>query len=310
MGGVQQIYSQEDKHKCLPDDVILWRYVSLQTLFFYLNGGIFIPSIAKLRQGDPFEGQFLFDTADFELALKEKGGNQFDRIQQWIRTALWTPADKRFFELNKELPGLAVSIDKNRYFEFLSKTRYAWCWFQSEIESAAMWNTYGKDGVAIATMVGDLVSILKTSNYDFSFGRMCYFKRYGNFARCRSTEKQLFVLRPQFLKREEYASENEVRFVTCTAENENGGLVLSLRPEAWIKRIRLWPKLSSQEEESLVRALTHKFPKVDCEKSDLLQTSGRGMSRAFEDLQAFSQISCESRWRSCDDGVPPILKNL
>jgi hypothetical protein len=96
-----------------------------ETAVFYLDGNAFIPSLAKLQQADPFEGKFLFDTKDFETTLKENCGDQFDIVQQWIRDALWTPTDKHFFAENNNWAKLAVPTDKDRYFEFLNKTRYA-----------------------------------------------------------------------------------------------------------------------------------------------------------------------------------------
>jgi hypothetical protein len=310
MGNIQQIYPQKHELR-LSEDTLLWRYVPLKTLFFYLDGNAFIPSLAKLQQTDPFEGKFPFDTKDFEAVLKASCGPQFDEIQKWIRSTLWTPTDKHFFDQNAEWAKLAVSTDKNRYFEFLRKTRYAWCWFQSDKESAAMWNTYGKEGVAIATTVGDLSSALKITDHDFTFGRMCYFKRFGNFARCSNIEKQMFALQPQFLKREEYDSEKEVRFVTCTSENESGGLLLKgIKPETWIKQIRLWPALTSREEDSITGVVANKLPSVPCQKSDLLQSDGRAMSRTFEELAALAIAEGESRWKKCEDGVPALLKKL
>jgi hypothetical protein len=311
MGNIHQIYPPENTERWLSEDTQLWRYMPLKTLFFYVSGNVFIPSLAKLQQGDPFEGKFLFDTEDFEAALKDSCGPQFDRVQTWIRNTLWTPTEKHFFGQNREWAKLAVSTDKNRYFEFLSKTRYAWCWFQSDIESAAMWNTYGKEGVAIATTVGDLSSAIKTANYDFAFGRMCYFKRSGNYARCSNSEKQMFVLQPQFLKREEYDSEKEVRFVTYASECESGGLSLKdIEPETWIKKVRLWPGLTSREEDSIMSALKNKLSSADCQKSDLLQPDGREMSRTLEQIDALVVANAESQRKSCKDGVPALLKKL
>jgi hypothetical protein len=125
------------------------------------------------------------------------------------------------------------------------------------------------------------------------------------------TEKQMFVLQPQFLKREEYDNEKEVRFVTCTSESESGGLLLrDIKPETWIKRIRLWPALTSREEDSIASAVAKKLPSVPCQKSDLLQPDGRSMSRAFEELAALAIAQGESRWKNCEDGVPALLKKL
>ena len=53
-----QIFPESVTKRWLPDHAEIWRYVPLRTLFFYLNGLVFIPSVAKLRDGDPFEGEF------------------------------------------------------------------------------------------------------------------------------------------------------------------------------------------------------------------------------------------------------------
>jgi hypothetical protein len=128
MGKIQQIYPEEHELR-LPENAILWRYVPLKTLFFYLNGNAFIPSLAKLQQGDPFEGKYLFETNDFEAALEARCGTQFANVQKWIRSTLWTPADKSQLDQNKESPDLSANTDENRFFDFLRKTRYRtrWC---------------------------------------------------------------------------------------------------------------------------------------------------------------------------------------
>ena len=91
------------------------------------------------------------------------------------------------------------------------------------------------------------------------------------------------MLRPQFLKRGEYESEKEVRFVTCTAENENGGLSLqAIKPETWIKQIRLWPAMTSREEDSIKSLIANRLPNVPCQKSDLLQPEGKARTQVFE----------------------------
>jgi len=283
----------------------LWRYVPLKTLFFYLSGKIFVPSLAKLQQADPFEGTFRFDTKDFEAGLKTVCADRFNEVQKWIRKELWTPGERTFNEKN---PIFATGTDSARYFEFLSRTRYAWCWFQFDLESDAMWKIYGKEGVAIATTIEKLSAALKATNYDFEFGKMCYYHRHGRFS---DAEKQQFVLRPQFLKRIEYIHEQEVRFTTCAPESENGGLLLNdVKPETWIKQIRLWPTLTSQEEDSIVNAVANKLPGVPCQKSDLLQPHGKAMSQMFEDLRTFAAVKSELHWKCCEDGVPSLLKNL
>jgi len=75
MAKPKQIFTESDK-RWLNDDAVIWRYVPLQTLFFYLNGLVFIPSVAKLRAGDPFEGEFYENIAWFNTAFGDHFGNQ------------------------------------------------------------------------------------------------------------------------------------------------------------------------------------------------------------------------------------------
>ena len=70
MGNVRQFHSENDP-QLLPDNACLWRYVPLKTLFLYLSGNIFIPSIEKLRQSDPFEGEFFFNNPEFNTVMAE-----------------------------------------------------------------------------------------------------------------------------------------------------------------------------------------------------------------------------------------------
>jgi hypothetical protein len=121
---------------------------------------VFIPSIATLRQGDPFEGLFPCKSDEFESALRERCGDQFDTVRQWVRERLWTQWEKDFIGSNPGRTDHVSSYNQNHFCEFLWKTRFAWCWFQSELESAAMWNSYGKEGITIGTTVGSIGSAL------------------------------------------------------------------------------------------------------------------------------------------------------
>lgn len=79
-----------------------------------------------------------------------------------------------------------------------------WRWFQSGIESAAMWNTYGRDGVAVKTTVGKLKLALQGSGLDFAFGKMTYVQAVPRpvlgFDPDDPKHRQLLLM-PHFLKR-------------------------------------------------------------------------------------------------------------
>jgi len=93
-----QILPESASKRWLPDYVEVWCYVPLRTLFFYLNGLVFIPSVAKLRAGDPFEGEF-YDgpshfiemiTADLEQSADSSWTEGTDSIPKETLNKAWT----------------------------------------------------------------------------------------------------------------------------------------------------------------------------------------------------------------------------
>lgn len=278
------------------DSDLLWRYVPLQTLFCYLSGSIFIPSLKTLHQGDPFESDCLFDPSRFDAAIKEQHQTQADEVQNHLSSEKKDPMEC--------------------YFRFLRETRYAWCWFCQDHESAAMWNTYGHNGAAIRTSVGKLRSVLEHCGHNFAFGPMLYIRVLP-----RSIAQKLFpenvpdrpfLLEPCFLKRFEYESEKEVRFVTTETESSEEGIFLKakkpsdeIKPADWIEHIRLSPRLRSSEEEALTKAIKALHPTVEsCQRSDLL--SNRSEPASFSSVTKM----CEESWEKGWDGIPAPLKKL
>lgn len=257
MGSVDQIYPKEDEH-WLPSNARLWRYIPLRTLHFYLTGNIFIPAIETLRNEDPFEGQFHFDIIWFNSVMQQRYGARCDEIYHWIERELCTDAERKDIELNKDCLNHAARIFEQHFFDFMRKTRYAWCWFLSGSESAAMWNIYGKNGVAIASTLKRISGVLDKTKWDFEVGRMRYVQLIGREAQDydfnpEEARDASFLLKPHFLKRKEYESEKEVRFVTSAPERgPNSGISIDQAlPGEWIEEIRLWPGLKSTEEQSL-----------------------------------------------------------
>src|SRR6267142_161462 len=114
MGNVRQIFS-ENHDKWLPDEAYLWRYVPLRTLFLYLSGNVFIPSVEKLRRSDPFEGEFFFDTVWFNSTMRERYGSDVKQIDEWLykeRCAEW---ERKSINLNKNYVNYAAAIFEKRY---------------------------------------------------------------------------------------------------------------------------------------------------------------------------------------------------
>jgi hypothetical protein len=317
MTTIRRLHSNLEAKQPIEDTVTLWRYVPLKTLFCYLSGSIFIPSLEKLQEGDPFEAECLFDPVYFAHAMRKQHGEE--------------EAEKIFTFLRGQRNGLAmethdagssglVKDPAEVYFDFLRKTRYAWCWFCHARESALMWNTYGHHGAAIRTTVGKLRSLLESCGRDFVYGRMLYVDVLRDQTTCLYAERpidQPFLLEPCFLKRSEYVDEDEVRFVTTTAEQDGGLFLKTKGPDVpikadWIEHISLWPKLLSSEERALTGAIKHLHPNISCGRSELLSgqeqrsADQKGQGGWVDDLDEFF----EEKWRKGEDDVPAALKVL
>lgn len=320
MGAISQIYT--DNHDSwLPDHARLWRYVPLRTLFAYLTGNIFIPSVELLRRDDPFEGEFHFGTTWFNTFMEDYYGERAEALDDWIHRELCNEWEKKQIQLNHDFPNYAAKFFEDHYFAFLRKTRYAWCWFLAdrdlESESAAMWNNYGKQGVAVATTVGKLKAIAEATNREFAFGQMRYIRILGGVVRefyPDDPQDAPFLLKPHFLKRDEYKSENEVCFVTTGPDagypHPTGIVLKNVNPADWITEIRLWPRLKPLEEDSLREAVAKFAPDVPCACSNLFgATPSREKPFSNRMAKDIEEVFL-ARWQDGSDGIPPELKKL
>ena len=302
---------QETKQKVeakplIQDTDILWRYVPLETLFCYLSGSIFIPSLQMLHKGDPFEAECLFDPMRFSHAMREQYGKEHEsEIFSFLDGRKRPPAKERH----------------EAYFDFLRKTRYAWCWFCRTGESALMWKTYGRRGAAIRTTVVKLRALLESCGRDFVYGPMLYVTVHHGKVRCPHLypdrpEAQPFLLEPCFLKRSEYKDEHEVRFVTTTADLDGGfflrrkDLDVPIKADDWIKHILLSPNLRSSEERALKGAIEHLHPAISCSRSELLSSQEQQFADRMPGLSVDLNALAEEPWRDQSDRVPEALKKL
>jgi hypothetical protein len=87
MGEIRQFHVEGDKRPALTDDTRLWRYVPLKTLFAYLSGNVFIPSIETLRRQDPFEGEHyigLFSSAFGDAIRSRYGADRGNALVEYL----------------------------------------------------------------------------------------------------------------------------------------------------------------------------------------------------------------------------------
>jgi hypothetical protein len=313
MGQPRQIIPKGDR-RWLQETDTLWRYVPLRTLFFYLDGQVFLPSLAKLRAEDPFECEFYEDIIWYNSGFDRRYRREAGSIHQWIDEKLCSDHERQFIEIQKTLPDAAAHVYREHYFDFIRRTRFAWCFFNSCLESVSMWNVYAKQCVAVQTTVGRLLKTLQNTKREFIYGSMTYVDYQngpsGDFVPQGDVDSEL-IMRPFLLKRKEYESEHEVRFVTTAAERKRrGGLLLTgIDPTSWISSVRFWPGISPEEENALRRVVHTVMPKLDCAKSELF-TATAERSIWFRDLLTAEENRADETWDSGQDGIPPLLKEV
>jgi hypothetical protein len=318
MSQLRQIYSNRHP-RWLEDDIILWRYMPLERLFCYLNGNIFLPSIAKLCAEDPFEGEGCADDAiRFRNRFRRRDAKKADQVEKWIRDQVCSTTDrdkmgdKDAIELNGWESNAAACIFQRQYFEFLRTTRFAWCWYRSRHESAAMWRTYGKGGVAVATDIAKLRQVL--AGQEFLFGEMQYVPSHAGRLidpASESPDCEDLQMHPYFWKRQEYEHEHEVRFIAAGPAREGNGAILpgGVPASDWITKVRLWPKLTPAEEKCLTKAIQDFIPQLDCRCSDLYGRHSPG-EELYEDLMKEHPEEEHLKWGDYSDGIPPGMKEL
>lgn len=179
-----------------------------------------------------------------------------------------------------------------------------------------MWNIYGKHGVAIASTKRKLGGMLSKSKWDFEVGQMRYIQLIGGEAQDydfnpEEAKDAAFLLKPHFLKRKEYESEKEVRFVTAApGRGAKSGIFLDkIPPSEWIHEIRLWPGLRPAEEKSLKQVVDHFAPGIPCARSDLLVANASSetfISRFEAEMEKIDW----NNWKDGSDKIPAELKQL
>ncbi|MGH8095516.1 MAG: DUF2971 domain-containing protein [Chthoniobacterales bacterium] len=234
----------------LPDHLPLWRYMKLSSLLLLLTEGTsFFPSVATLRSADPLEGGLNFDPAWLGSELSKRfGQTSSNDLDAWLLAQVDGPARTMHAAFRSD-PISNTAFFADLYQKELARRRAVWCWFASEIESAAMWSIYGHGGVAVGTTVGALRKGLPNTQ-PFLVSRIRYVDRrpssLDQFDPEDSNNSE-YVHRPFFIKGREFGHEHEVRFVTFCDEHEKGTKVRGIASDNLIREIVISPLLVHQE---------------------------------------------------------------
>ena len=142
---------------------MLFRYMKRSTLLVLLEGKAFFPSVSSLCKGDPFEGKLFCEDAWLMTELSALRGQDTEgKLDRWLleHASGW---EKKSIESPESSASFRSQLLSQIYARELKERRAAWCWFQDDLESAAMWSVYGHKGVAVRTNLNALKSALPST---------------------------------------------------------------------------------------------------------------------------------------------------
>jgi hypothetical protein len=240
-----------------PDQTSLWRYMKFSTLLLLLEGKAYFPSVAKLSVTDPLEGRLRINPIQLSGRLSKLAeSGRVNHLDEWLfdRAAGW---QRRYQKLNEQDALANTTWFVQRYIEELQKRRAVWCWYNSDIESAAMWSVYGHAGIA----VGSTIEALRASlphEIAFQIAPIFYNDHRpsaNNHLNPEKADHLPYVHRPHLIKGREYEHEREIRVVTRCYPDETGRLVRNIAFHTLIKRLIISPVLPYQEALAIERFL-------------------------------------------------------
>jgi hypothetical protein len=258
-----------------PDHTPLWRYMKFSTLLLLLEGKAYFPAVAKLSATDPLEGQLRINPIQLSSRLSSLAEQaNFNHLDNWLfeGAAEW---QQRHQKLNESDPLSNTTWFVNRYIEELRRRRAVWCWYNSDIESAAMWSVYGHAGIAVGSTIGALRTSLPGESA-FQIARIFYNDprpSAGNHLNPEKPDHLPYVHRPHLIKGREYEHEHEIRVVTRCYPEEEGRLVRNIAFGTLVKRLIISPILPHQEATAIERFLKSRDwlgPRPEISRSSLL----------------------------------------
>lgn len=253
----------------------IWRYMKLSTFLLLLDGKVWLPSIATLQSMDPLEGRLGDGFHESLWAVLDHQGLR-DETEKWLHESL-DPSMQRMLGFNSGHYHLTSRVLGSTYAAILARRRVAWCWFKSDLESAAMWSIYGNCGIAVRTSPEQLNQSFPAGK-DKTIEKMIYVDRRPcteNSLQRLIHERPEAILRPYFMKAAEYKHEEEVRLVAHCPEGAAGILVSDIKIESLINEIVISPILPMGESDAIKAFLTDRAPHFEdkIKQSDLLGKS-------------------------------------
>jgi hypothetical protein len=257
---------QEDRtttRRGLTDGTGIVRYVRLSTLFHYLSGRAFIPSLRLLQNLDPLENLLAK-----EVYLPAYGSHHLKDLltehQDWLRGQAHGP--KVVPKAGQELNAVELRFLAQVWLDELARRRSIWCWNIFEGESNALWALYGSRGVAIHSTVGHVKKALgKIGPFRCLIAAVRYpiarrmFYQHENPLPTQKMIQGLNLFRPYLFKDRAYRYEEEVRFVFGTHPDpvyekktmikSKKGILIEINGKTLVQGISVAPEIPPDEAE-------------------------------------------------------------
>lgn len=191
----------------LSDDVILWRYMSLDKFIHMIDSKtIFLSPLSYFKNSDPLEGYL---PRKFHMEME----NTLRSMRDSLREGYGNIPDEMmdFFNKHNANSDLRMELMKEK----VRGRQSICCWYESKFESEAMWKLYGDNGksIAIKTTVGSLKNSIESESND---NLVCLDRiKYLDFDDIDLNEDELLennrAIASILFKRKEYEHEKEVR---------------------------------------------------------------------------------------------------
>ena len=143
-----------------------------------------------------------------------------------------TAIDKKLFR---------YTDDAEWYWKREKKLHFISCWVESDYELALMWDTYGREGVAIKTTVGDLIDGLAVDTEHTQYiGRVKYVDEKEDSSQ--DMGAPINFLKIPMSKRKYYEQEKEIRLLYARSEiDEQTGVSFPIDLNCLINEVRVYP---------------------------------------------------------------------
>lgn len=288
-------------------DLSLFRYMQLSTLLLLLDGKAFLPSVEKLQSDDFFEGEMFCESpwliTQIHRLLQGDSKTEFDA---WVLEHA-NQLERQKLSSDKTIPALRASMIAKIYTRELKKRRSAWCWFESDIESAGMWKLYGHKGVAVRTTLSSLREALPQSRI-FQMAKMRYVDRRPSSSMRFDAEgaDRSLIHRPHFLKAIEFGHEKEVRVVTQCPSWTDGVLVEGIDWQLLVNEVVISPLLPTQEAQS-IKTILEDFK---WEQQPLIERSSLLLDNCMTAADDLWEGIREDNGGHYEANLPSLLRNL